>query len=95
MPILMRRDRFEPIWKYWHFSDNTKADDNADRLHKIITIFGHFPPKLRIVYKPKQILTLNVRMILWHGRLWFRTYNSAKIVKYGISMWMVCESDTG
>jgi hypothetical protein len=64
MSILMSRDRFEQIWKYWHFSDNTKAEDNADKLHKIIYISGYLLSKFRTVYKPKQILTLNARMTL-------------------------------
>ena len=34
-------------------------------------------------------------MLGWRGRLRFRVYNPSKITKYGILVWMVCESSTG
>jgi len=34
-------------------------------------------------------------MIPWGGRVLIRTYNPAKIVKYGLLVRMVCESKTG
>ncbi|KAF8773055.1 hypothetical protein HNY73_015750 [Argiope bruennichi] len=43
------------------------------------------------MYVPKQQLSLDEAMIPWRGRLKFKTYNPAKITKYGILVRMVCE----
>jgi hypothetical protein len=40
-------------------------------------------------------MTLDKGIIRWRGKLHFQTYNPAKIMKYGILVHMVCESDTG
>jgi hypothetical protein len=37
---LMSRCRVQPIWQYWYFIDNTKAEDSADRLFKITRSSG-------------------------------------------------------
>jgi hypothetical protein len=34
-------------------------------------------------------------MLGWRGHLRFRVYNPGKITKYGILVWMVCESMSG
>jgi hypothetical protein len=34
-------------------------------------------------------------MLGWRGRLRFDIYNPGKITKYGILVWMVCESKSG
>ncbi|XP_013775229.1 piggyBac transposable element-derived protein 4-like [Limulus polyphemus] len=70
-------------------------DKSSGRLFKIQPVLDYFLIKFRTVYKPKQQLTLDEGVIPWRGRLRFRTYNPAKIVKYGLLVRMVCESDTG
>jgi hypothetical protein len=47
------------------------------------------------VYSPGQELSLDEGMIPWRGRLSFRTYNPAKLTKYGILVQMLCEAKTG
>jgi hypothetical protein len=42
-----------------------------------------------------QETSLDETIIPWRGRLSFKTYNPAKIIKYGILVRMVCESKTG
>ncbi|KOX69529.1 hypothetical protein WN51_06539, partial [Melipona quadrifasciata] len=48
--------------------------------------------KFQTIYTLKQELSLDEgdNLILWRGRLSFRTYNSAKLTKYGILV--VCEA---
>jgi hypothetical protein len=33
---VMTRNRFEEIWNFWHYSDNSILDDEAERLYNII-----------------------------------------------------------
>ena len=51
--------------------------------------------KFKSVYEPVQNLSLDEGIIPWKGRLRFRTYNSDKVIKYGILNRMVYESKTG
>jgi hypothetical protein len=91
----MSRNRFQQIWTFWHFNDNTTMDNSSERLFKIQPVLDYFLHKFRTIYRPKQQLSLDEGMIPWRGRLRFRTYNPAKITKYGLLVRMVCESDTG
>lgn len=47
------------------------------------------------MYTPEQELSLDEGMIPWRGRLKIRTYNPAKITKYGILVRMLCEAKSG
>lgn len=90
------RHRFQQIWTtFWHFNDNSKMDICSGRLFKIQPVLDYFLNKFRTIYKPKQQLSLDEEMVPWRGRLRFRTYNPAKLTKYGLLVRMVCESDTG
>ena len=55
----------------------------------------YFFHRFKTIYRPKQQLSLDEGMIPWKGHLKFRTYNPAKITKYGLLIRLVCESDTG
>jgi hypothetical protein len=77
---LMSRNRFEQIWNFWHYSDNSTLDDEADRLYKIEPILYNLVHEFRKHYRPPQELSLDEAMIPWRGRLGFRTYNPSKLV---------------
>ena len=46
-------------------------------------------------YIPDREISLDESMLGWRSRLSFHVYNSGKITKYGILVWMVCESKSG
>lgn len=94
-PKTMSRDRFRQIWRAWHFNNNENVQDNSDRLCKVRPLLDFFLPKFKEVYKPIQQLSLDEGIVPWRGRLFFRVYNAGKIIKYGILVRMVCESNTG
>ncbi|XP_014479203.1 PREDICTED: piggyBac transposable element-derived protein 4-like isoform X2 [Dinoponera quadriceps] len=94
-PQTMSRNRFEQIWKFWHFNDNSKMDQSSSRLFKIQPVLEYLVQKFNTVYKPKQQLSLDEGVIPWRGRFVFRTYNRGKIVKYGLLVRILSESDTG
>lgn len=91
----MSRDRFNQIWRAWHFNNNEDITDPSDRLEKVRPIINHFVEKFKNIYKPKQQVSLDEGIIPWRGRLFFRVYNAGKIIKYGILVRILSESDTG
>jgi len=93
---VMPRNRFEIIWRFLHFNDNTTRPDNCtDRLYKIRPVLDHLVSKFREMYQPKSNICIDEGMFLWHGRLAFRVYNPQKPIKYGIKSYILCDSDTG
>ncbi|PSN34409.1 hypothetical protein C0J52_20640, partial [Blattella germanica] len=94
-PQTMSRNRFEAIWQAWHFSDNTELRENSSRLFKVQPVYEYFLQKFRNMYTPEQELSLDEGMIPWRGRLKIRTYNPAKMTKYGILVRMLCEAKSG
>jgi hypothetical protein len=49
---LMSRSRFKQIWSFWHYSDNSALNDEADRLYKIMPVLDIRLEELRKHYKP-------------------------------------------
>jgi hypothetical protein len=76
----MSRNKFEQTWNFWHYSDSSTLDDEADRLQKIRSILDNLVEKFSKHYKPPQELSFDEAMIPWRGRLRFRTYNPGKLV---------------
>ncbi|XP_055944310.1 piggyBac transposable element-derived protein 2-like [Argiope bruennichi] len=94
-PKTMSRMRFEQIFTFFHLSDNVENVLSTDRLYKIRPLLDYVISKSQSMYVPKQQLSLDEAMIPWRGRLKFKSYNPAKITKYGILVRMVCESESG
>jgi len=89
----MSRMRFEQILTFFHLNDNAQSISSGDfvKLNLYwITLFQNF----NLCMYLKHHLSLEA-MISWRGRISFRTYNPAKIMKYGILMKMLCESESG
>lgn len=76
--------RFEQILTSFHLNDNTQCIVPQDRLSKIKPLLDYIIPKYQAIYIPTQELALVEAMVPFRGRISFRTYNSAKITKYGI-----------
>ncbi|CAK9809258.1 PiggyBac transposable element-derived protein 4 [Anthophora quadrimaculata] len=94
-PKIMSRNRFMQIWRMWYFCNNDLLYDKTDKLFKIREVLSYVQNKFQTVYTPKQELSLDEGIIPWRGRLSFRTYNPAKVVKYGILVRTVCEATSG
>ena len=91
---LMRRDRFEQIRKMVHFTDSL-LEDSQDSLSKLNTFLDTLREKFRANYKPEQHLAVDEYFSLWKGRLKFKMYIPSKRERYGIKIYMLCESETG
>jgi len=92
---IMSRARFEQILTFWHFNNNAQLTADSNRLTKIRPLLGHFLLKFQKFYMPEREISLNEGTIPWRGRLLFRTYDPAKIVKCGSLVRAVCESKSG
>ena len=77
-----------------HFSDPEK-EVNADSLKKLRDLIDHLSNVYYENYTPEQSFSLDEYLLLWKGRLAFKIYIPSKRERYGIKLYMVCESDTG
>ncbi|XP_066585579.1 piggyBac transposable element-derived protein 4-like [Prorops nasuta] len=92
---VMSRNRFLQIMQSWHFCNNNDISPNSHRLVKVQPVIDYFKEKFNNVYKPDQQLSLDECIIPWRGRLSIKTYNPAKITKYGILVRVLSEARTG
>ena len=92
----MSRNRFQGILRCIHFVDNKKDFVNAesDRLWKVRPLLNHFNSVMQL-YTPGPNLAIDEQNVLWRGRLLFRQYLPGKRHKYGIKLYLICESGTG
>lgn len=91
---VMSRNRFRQIWDTWHFSNN-RTTAGSNKLEKIQPILSYLLDKFKSVYTPKKELSLDESIIPWRGKLSIKTYNPAKIIKYGLLCRMLCEAKSG
>ena len=92
---VMSRNRFQLLWKFLHFSDNTTIDTAADPLAKVKWVLEHLTERFRRMFQPSDRIAIDEGMLLWRGRLEFRVYNPSKPTRYGIKSYILCDSRTG
>ena len=80
---------------FLHFNNNSEAPLPADRISKVKPHLYYFLPKFQSIYIPKEELSLEEAMKKWRGRLRFKTYSLGKLTRYGISVRVLSESETG
>ena len=91
---LMRRDRYEQIRKMIHFSDR-ESEDPEDSLAKLREFIDYLLEKFHSNYTPNKNLAIDEYLSLWKGRLSFKIYIPTKRERYGVKIYMLCESATG
>ena len=90
---LMRRDRFEQIRSMLHFTDplNEKPEDP---IRKLSSFLEALQCKFISNYVPTQHVAVDEYLSAWKGRLDFRQYIPSKRERYGVEIYMLCESDS-
>ncbi|KAI4480732.1 hypothetical protein M0802_014124 [Mischocyttarus mexicanus] len=68
---------------------------NYQYFPKLNHYLNYISPKYQALYILKQELASDKAMIPFRGLISYRTYNPAKITKYGILIRMLCESESG
>ena len=92
---VMSRNRFQLLWRYFHFADNNDIDTNVDPLCKVREVCDILIGRFRRFFYPQEDLSIDEGMLAWKGRVKFKVYNPAKPTKYGIKSYMLCESKSG
>ena len=92
---VMSRNKFDFMWRYVHLQDNTVPAPVGEKVWKLRWFLDHLTTRFQEVYTPYQNCTIDESMIKFKGRLSFRQYLPAKPIKWGIKVWVLCESDTG
>ncbi|XP_048511375.1 uncharacterized protein LOC125500990 [Athalia rosae] len=80
---VMSRNRLLQIMQSWHFCHNNDIPPNSQRLTKMQPVIEYSKEKFNNVYKPDQQLSLDECSNPWRSRLTNKTYNPAKITRYG------------
>ena len=95
---IMSRDQFREILRYIHVVVNMQSpshsDPNYDKLWKIRPLITALEKNCRELYSPHPQLSVDESMI---GKkcLSFIQYMPAKPVKWGVKVWVLCDSSMG
>ena len=96
---LMSRDRFKMILAFFHLNNNNnyipRGQPGHDPLHKVRTLLDSLNFAFKRVYIPTEWIALDEAVVPWRGRLIFRVYIKNKPTKWGIKLYMICESLSG
>ncbi|KAF7670762.1 PiggyBac transposable element-derived protein 4, partial [Astathelohania contejeani] len=90
----MTRSRFEVIksnFSIYDVDDNFTKNDSTLADKAILYFNSVFGSK----YSPETDLSIDEGICPWKGKLGFKTYNPQKPDKYGIKLYILCDSKTG
>ncbi|POM71872.1 Hypothetical protein PHPALM_11510 [Phytophthora palmivora] len=91
----MKRERFETIMKFLHFSDSTSSAVKVDRAWKIRPILQTVEKTFRRGYRLGRVLSFDEGMIPYRSKLNpVRVFMPNKPSKYGTKFYMTCCADT-
>lgn len=71
------------------------SEDPADSLAKLCGLLEKLGSSFRNNYTPDQNISVDECLSLWKGRLKFQVYMPSKSERYGVKVYMLCESSTG
>lgn len=88
--IIFSKNRYKQICALLHYCDETQAkardDPEYDRLFKVRKLTDFLKTKFKQYYNPSQNISVDECMIPVRGH---------KPVKWGVKVWMLCDSETG
>lgn len=92
----MPRDRFQQISRALRFDDaaHRRVNQVTDKLAPIRSLFDIWESTLRDAFVPGENVTIDEQLLTFRGRVPFRQYIPSKPGKYGIKLWMLCDSKT-
>lgn len=88
----MSRDRFIQIRRSLRF-DNRDTRNRNDKLAPIRQLFEMFITKCKSNYKPSPFITIDEQLVTFRGRCPFKMFIPTKPGKYGIKIWILCDSN--
>jgi hypothetical protein len=90
----MTQDRHLILLRLLHFCDN-KNQILGNRLFKIETVVESLQMKFRSVFRPYQKICVDESIVEWKGKLKFKQYIPSKRNRFGIKLFVLCDSKTG
>ena len=90
--------RFKEISRYLHLADNTKTPErNAKeyKLYKLGNIQNKVNERCKKNYIPQQEVSIDQQMIGTEARISFLQYMPKKPKRFGVKLWVLCESLPG
>ena len=96
---VMSRDRFQQIYRFLHFADNSQqppvGTPGHDKLFKVRVLLDLVTHQFETNYAPNQTVTIDEAMIPFKGRLSFKQYMKNKPTKWGIKVFVLSDSQNG
>jgi hypothetical protein len=96
---VMSRNRFELLLKFFHIADSSgakkKGEEGYDPLYRIRLLHDRYLKRSQETYTPEQNLALDEATMLWKGHVSYRVHNPNKPDKFGVKLYVVCESSSG
>ena len=94
----MSYKRFQALKRHLHFSDNAQFDAETlpnPKLNKIFPVYELLVRKFQSLYMPGRDVTINESLMLYKGRLGWVQYIPLKRARFGIKLFLLCESKSG
>lgn len=95
----MPRNKFLLILSLFDLNNNDnqipRGQDGYDPIFKIRRVYEHFRTKFSELYTPGENIAIDEGMVAWRGHLSFRVYMPDKPDKFGVKLFMLCDSSNG
>ena len=91
---ILSRDRYFAILSMLHVVDPA-SEDLGNKLRKVESFITHFKNKCSELYKPRQHVVIDERMVKSRHRSGFRQFMKDKPTKWGIKLWVLADSSNG
>lgn len=91
---MISRDRFRIQLGALHFVDNS-LERNNDILFKLGDILQRISNRLSAVFHPSKFISVDESLVAWRGRFKGRQYIPSKRSRFGIKLFLLCDSVTG
>ena len=94
-PEALSRDRFLALTHFLRFADYDQIEDESDSYKKIEPFLNEVQKICKNARLPSKDISVNEKLMLYKGRLYFRQYIPKKRSRYGIKIYACCESQSG
>ena len=91
---ILPRERYFAILAFLHVVDPA-TEDPSNKLRKVESFIDDFKKKCSRLYKPRQHVAIDERMVKSRHRSGFRQYIKDKPTKWGIKLWVLADSSNG
>ena len=91
---IVSRNRFQDILRVLQFDDAAaqRSCRSRDKFSPIRNVFEIWNKSLLDAFVPGPNLTVDEQLVTFRGRCLFRQYMPSKSGKYGIKIWVICDS---